>query len=56
MSISRRSFIKTAASALVFPTVYPISQSYAQADGGWKTYEVRTEITIDAFNPGYRLF
>lgn len=48
MSISRRSFIKTAASALVFPTVYPISQSYAQADGGWKTYEVRTEITIDA--------
>jgi transglutaminase-like putative cysteine protease len=49
MFITRRSFIKTTAGALVAPTLYPITSSFAQS-GEWKTYEITTEITIDAPN------
>jgi transglutaminase-like putative cysteine protease len=49
MSLTRRSFIKSTASALVLPSLYPYSSSYAQSSE-WKTYEITTEITINTPN------
>ncbi|MEO0047988.1 MAG: hypothetical protein RLZZ410_947 [Pseudomonadota bacterium] len=48
MSISRRSFIKTAAGAMALPTLSPIASVFAQSGSDWKTYEVVMDVAVDA--------
>lgn len=53
MTLTRRAFIQSTASAIALPILYPYSSSHAQASE-WKTYEITTEITLDAPNQKVR--
>lgn len=48
MSISRRSFMKTTVGAIALPTLSPITSALAQSGSEWNTYEVVTEVALDA--------
>ena len=48
MSMSRRSFMKTTVGAMALPTLSPITSALAQSGSEWKTYEVVTEVAVDA--------
>ena len=49
MPFTRRSFIKSTASAFALPSLYMANSSFAQSSE-WKTYEITTAIKIDASN------
>jgi hypothetical protein len=49
MPFTRRSFIKSTASALALPSLFTANSSFAQSSE-WKTYEITTAIKIDASN------
>ena len=50
MTTTRRSAIKTIASAFAIPVLSPISSVFAQSNPDWTSYEIVTEVNLESSN------